>query len=384
MSTDTIHELVGGDSSLISWETWDRIKHTERFILLASVLFVLLFSYVFGRAPVVSDVLQGYHGLALTMLIWSIFALGFNLLLGQTGLLSFGHAMFFGTASYAAALFALHVYNDPLVIVLAGMLAAVALGVIAALILLRLHTVYFAIVALAIAQFLYFLAREPLVEITRGINGLDVSRTAVLGVFDLDHRYGGLLGTLVVDNLYVFVGAFFVAVVVFITRVRKSPYGLIFKAIRENETRASFIGLNVWRYKFSAFLLSAAVVGIAGGLMAVHTQFAGVERLHWSISGNIVVMTVLGGLGTIVGPVLGTFVFFYFQGIVNGFPTLGDYWLLLLALSFTAVVWVYPDGLWGMITDFTAALREPRELPARAKRRVTRRGASDGSTESDH
>ncbi|MFK5604976.1 MULTISPECIES: branched-chain amino acid ABC transporter permease [unclassified Haloferax] len=371
MSTDNIHKTVAEASSLISWDTWDRIKHTESFVLLSSVLFVLLFSYAFGRAPVVSDVFQGYHGLAITILIWSIFALGFNLLLGQTGLLSFGHAMFFGTASYAAALFAIHVYNDPLAVIVVGTLAAVALGAVAALILLRLHTVYFSIVALAIGQFLYFLAREPLVEITKGINGLEVPRSAVLGIFELEHQYGGLLGELVVNNLYLFVGVFFVAVVASITRIRKSPYGLIFKAIRENETRTAFVGLDVWRYKFAAFLLSAAIVGLAGGLMAVNTQFAGVERLYWSVSGDVVVMTVLGGLGTLAGPVIGTFVFFYFKGIVNGFPTLGNYWLLLLSLSFTTVVWVYRDGIWGMITALTGALRDPRELVAAITARVT-------------
>jgi len=370
MSIDTIRNSVTGDSTVVSWDTWNRIKHTERFVFLSSVLFVLLFSYTFGRAPVVSDVLRGYHGLAVTILIWSIFALGFNLLLGQTGLLSFGHAMFFGTSSYAAALFAIHVYNGPLVVVLVGTLAAVALGVVSALILLRLHTVYFSIVALAIAQFLYFLAREPLVEITRGINGLDVPRVPLLGLVDLEHEYGGLIGMFLVNNLYIFIGVLFVAVVALITRIRKSPYGLIFRAIRENETRTAVVGLDVWRYKFAAFLLSATIVGIAGGLMAVNTQFAGVERLYWSVSGDIVVMTVLGGLGTLAGPVIGTFVFFYFKGIVNGFPMLGDYWLLLLALSFTAVVWAYPDGIWGMLTDFTGALRDPKALLAKTKRRI--------------
>jgi branched-chain amino acid transport system permease protein len=370
MSIDTIRNSVTGDSTVVSWETWNQIKHSERFVVFSSALFVLLFSYTFGRAPVVSDILQGYHGLAMTILIWSIFALGFNLLLGQTGLLSFGHAMFFGTSSYAAALFAIHVYNEPLTVVLVGTLAAVALGVVSALILLRLHTVYFSIVALAIAQFLYFLAREPLVEITKGINGLDLPRAPLLGIVELDHEYGGLIGMLLVNNLYIFIGIFFIAVVTLITRIRKSPYGLIFKAIRENDTRTAVVGLDVWRYKFAAFIISAAIVGLAGGLMAVNTQFAGVERLYWSVSGDIVVMTVLGGLGTLAGPVIGTFVFFYFKGIVNGFPTLGNYWLLLLALSFTAIVWAYPDGIWGMVTDFTAALRDPKALLKALKRRI--------------
>jgi len=323
MSTDNVQPGVEDESSLISLDRWDRIKHTERFIFLISVGFVLTFSYLFSRAPVVSEVAQGYHGLTITILIWSIFALGFNLLLGQTGLLSFGHAMFFGTASYATALFSIHVFNEPLTIVIVGVLSAVAIGAVAALILLRLHTVYFAIVALAIGQFLYFLASSPLEGITEGINGLEVTRTPLLGVVDLDHEYAGVLGELVVNNLYLFVGVFFVAVVMFITRIRKSPYGLIFKAIRENETRASFVGLDVWRYKFSAFLLSGGISGLAGALLAVNTQFAGVERLYWSISGDVVVMAVLGGLGTIVGPIIGTFVWFYFRGSSTGSPRSG-------------------------------------------------------------
>jgi branched-chain amino acid transport system permease protein len=379
MSTDNVQPDVEDESSLISLDRWDRIKHTERFILLISVGFVLTFSYLFSRAPVISDVAQGYHGLTITILIWSIFALGFNLLLGQTGLLSFGHAMFFGTASYATALFSIHVFNEPLTIVIVGVLSAVAIGVVAALILLRLHTVYFAIVALAIGQFLYFLASNPLEGITKGINGLEVTRTPLLGVVDLEHEYGGILGELVVNNLYLFVGVFFVGVVMFITRVRKSPYGLIFKAIRENETRASFVGLDVWRYKFSAFLLSGGISGLAGALLAVNTQFAGVERLYWSISGDVVVMAVLGGLGTIVGPIIGAFVWFYFRGIVNGFPTLGDYWLLMLAVSFTAVVWAYPDGIWGMITSLTQELREPRAFAEKVKGRVTGGSSAEAS-----
>lgn len=377
MSTDNAQTDVEDKPSLISLDRWDRIKHTEWFVFLVSVTFVLFFSYLFSRAPVVSDVTRGYHGLTVTILIWSIFALGFNLLLGQTGLLSFGHAMFFGTASYATALFAIHVFNEPLLIVTVGVLSAIALGTVAAFILLRLHTVYFAIVALAIGQFLYFLANNPLEGITRGINGLELPRAPLLGIIDLDREYSGILGTLLVENLYVFVGVFFVAVVVFITRIRKSPYGLIFKAIRENETRASFVGLDVWRYKFAAFLLSAGITGLAGGLLAVNTQFAGVERLYWTISGDVVVMAVLGGLGTLAGPVIGTFVWFYFKGIVNGFPTIGNYWLLMLAVSFTAVVWAYPAGIWGMVTDLTAELREPKALVEKVRDRTT----SGSSTE---
>lgn len=357
MSAETSEEVSEGKSSLVSWEGWDRIKHTERFVLLATIGFVATFPWLFTSAPLVPDAILGYDSLVRLVLIWGIFALGFNLLLGQIGLLSFGHAMFLGGAAYASALFANNVSGDPLLAVVAGVAFALLLAVVTPFVLLRLHTVYFAIVTLAIAQMLYYVAREPLEEWTGGINGLGVDRGQLLGAVDLSEPLPGLFGTLWIDYMYMFIAVFFVGVVVFITRIRKSPYGLIFKAIRENETRVAFVGLDVWRYKFAAFVLSGFVAGIAGGLLSMETFRTGVERLHWTTSGDVVMMTVLGGLGTIVGPILGVIVFLYFEGVVNGWDRIGGYWLLMLAVAFTAVVWRYPDGLWGMLTDLGSRLR---------------------------
>lgn len=360
MSTETSEGTADDEAASSPLETWDRIKHTERFVLASAVAFVALFPWVFTSAPFVPSDLLGYDQLVRIILIWAIFALGFNHLLGQTGLLSFGHAMFFGGAAYATALFANNVVADPLLSVVVGVCFALLLAVVAAFILLRLHTVYFAIVTLAIAQMLYYVAREPFEELTGGINGLSVSRDSLFGVVELGSELPGLLGEVWGTYLYVFIALFFVAVVAFITRVRKSPYGLIFKAVRENETRATFVGLDVWRYKFAAFVISGFVAGIAGGLMPMETYFTGVERLHWTTSGDLVMMTVLGGLGTVVGPIIGVIVFLYFEGVVNGLDVVGSYWLLALAVAFTAVVWKYPDGLWGMITSVSSRFRSTR------------------------
>lgn len=357
MSTKTSEEVTDGESSLVSWESWDRIKHTEWFTLLTTIVFVSAFPWVFTSFPFVPSSILGYDSLVRIILIWGIFALGFNLLLGQIGLLSFGHAMFFGGAAYATALFANNVSADPLLAIVVGVLFALVLAVVTPFILLRLHTVYFAIVTLAIAQMLYYVAREPLEEWTGGINGLSAERGDLLGTIDLSEPLPGVLGTIWLDHMYVFIAVFFVGVVVFITRVRKSPYGLIFKAIRENETRAAFVGLDVWRYKFAGFVLSGFIVGIAGALLPMETFFTGVERLHWTTSGDLVMMTVLGGLGTIVGPIIGVIVFLYFEGVVNGWDLIGSYWLLMLAVAFTAVVWRYPDGLWGMATNVGSWVR---------------------------
>ncbi|WP_380680837.1 branched-chain amino acid ABC transporter permease [Salinigranum sp. GCM10025319] len=362
MSTDTDTEsketVADGDAQLLSWETWDRIKHTERFTLVAAIVFVTVFPTLFTNPPFIPSELTGYEALARLVLIWGIFALGFNLLLGQTGLLSFGHAMFWGVAAYGSGLVAVHFTGSPLLMILAGTVFAGIVAALTAPILLRLHTVYFSIMTLAIAQMLFFLAREPFREITGGINGVTgISVDPLLGMFELTSPLPGILDVFWYDHLHLLLSIAFVGVIVFLARVRKSPYGLLFKAIRENETRASFVGLNVWRYKFAAFLLSGLVVGFAGSLMPIEQLFTGVGKLHWETSGFIVMITVLGGLGTLVGPIVGVFIFLYFRQIVNGLPVIGSWWLLLLAFAFTAIVWRYPDGAWGMVTNATARLR---------------------------
>lgn len=358
MSTDTTESVAKEEPGLISWETWDRIKHTEWFTLVATVAFLALFPIVFTDPPFVPSNLTGYDALVRLILIWGIFALGFNLLLGQVGLLSFGHAMFWGVSAYAAALVAIHVSGSPLLMIVTGVLFAVILAVLTAPIVLRLHTVYFSIMTLAIAQMLYFLAREPLAEWTGGINGLTgVPIEPLLGVIRLAGPVPGFLSVIWSNYMYLLIAICFLGVVALVTRIRKSPYGLLFNAIRENETRASFVGLNVWRYKFAAFVLSGVIVGLAGSLMPLEQQFTGVGKLYWETSGYIVMIAVLGGLGTIVGPIIGVVIFLYFRQVVNGLPVIGSWWLLLMAVAFTAIVWRYPDGAWGMITDATARLR---------------------------
>lgn len=358
MSTDTTESVADGESEWLSWDRWDRIKHTEWFTLAATLVFLVLFPILFTDPPLVPSELTGYEALVRLVLIWGIFALGFNLLLGQVGLLSFGHAMFWGVAAYASGLLAVHFTGSPLLMILVGTLSSAVLAVLVAPVVLRLHTVYFSIMTLAIAQMLYFLAREPLAEWTGGINGLTgIGVEPILGVIRLSEELPGFLDFFWSSYMYVLIAVCFFGVVALVTRIRKSPYGLLFKAIRENETRASFVGLDVWRYKFAAILLSGVIVGFAGSLMPLEQQFTGVGKLYWETSGYIVMIVVLGGLGTIAGPVVGVGIFLYFRQVVNGLPVIGSWWLLLLAIAFTAIVWQYPDGAWGMITNVTKRLR---------------------------
>ncbi|GAB7018764.1 branched-chain amino acid ABC transporter permease [Halostagnicola bangensis] len=341
----------------LSWEYWDEIKGTESFVFVAATVFVLLWSWLFARAPITSAV-GGYQSLAVTVLIWGIFAIGFDLLLGQTGLLSFGHAVFWGGGAYAAGLFSYYVTGDPLLVVIAGIVFALVLAAVVGYIALRRHAVYFAILTLAIGQFVYFLAVSPLQEITGGYNGfIYVQVEPVAGFINLNQPLPGVLGTLWYDHLYLFVAVFFVFAVVLATRIVKSPYGLVFRSLRENEQRAAFIGINVWRYKFMAFILSAVFAGVAGSLYTIHTVFVSVESLYWLISGEVVIMTVLGGLGSVFGPILGAILYVYVRGVVDGFPIVGPYWFLILTTLFTVVVWAFPQGLWGIVGKIGQSLR---------------------------
>jgi branched-chain amino acid transport system permease protein len=358
MSFEPLRSLVGGEEPLLSWQRWDSIRRSELFVLVASAVFVLVFPWLFVRSPVISGYVGGYQSLVKSIIIWSIFAVGFNLLLGYTGLLSFGHAIFWGGAGYMAGWVALYSYGHPVLMIVGGAIFAVVLAALAAPILLRLNTVYFAIVSLAMGQSLFWLSREPLNAVTGGENGLPrLTVEPLFGETLTRDPLPGILGTLMGSYMYLLIAIGFVLVIVFVHRVLKSPYGLIFRAIRENETRSSFVGLDVWRYKFAAFLMSAGVSGLAGGLLTVDKAFVGVRRLWWSASGDVVVMTVIGGLGTLFGPVIGAIIYLWFNGIVDGFAVIGQFWLLILAFVFTTIVWRYPDGVFGVLTRLGRAIR---------------------------
>ena len=340
--------LVNGDEPVLSWERWDRLKKSELFVFFAAGVFAILFPWLFIRAPVTSDVLTGYDSLAKSIIIWAIFAVGFNLLLGETGLLSFGHAAFWGVAGYGAGWVAIYSYGHPLLMIVVGLILATVFAVSVAPILLRLHTVYFAIVSLALAQTLFWLAREPFNEWTGGENGLrGTSVEPLFGDVSVAEPLPSVLGTLMGSWMYLIIAVSFVLTIVAVYRIKNSPYGLIFQAIRENETRSAYIGMDVWRYKFASFVMSASISGLAGALMTVDKSFVGVRRLWWTASGDVVVMTVIGGIRTLFGPVAGAIVYNWFGGVVDGYPHIGEFWMFILAVVFTSIVWAYPGGIWG-------------------------------------
>jgi branched-chain amino acid transport system permease protein len=348
--TETPTQIELEESSGLA-ERWDRLRGRESFSIGAAIVFVVVFPLVFTNLPAYN----GYLTLVELIYIWAIFAIGFDLLLGYTGLLSFGHAVFWGGSAYAAGIFSANFYGEPILMVLVATIVAVVLALFIGFLSLRRGGIYFAILTLAFGQMMYYLALGPLGSITSGEDGFtSVSVEPLFGMFDLETAFIGVFEILFHDFAYVFYAVFFVLAVTVAVRIVRSPYGAIFEAISENEQRVEFLGLNVWRYKLAAFTLSGVFAGVAGGLHTIHAEYVAIDSLYWITSGDIVIMTVLGGVGSIFGPVTGVIAFLYVENIVSGEIA---YWLLVLGLLFVVVVWLFPQGIWGFIRDIRSVLR---------------------------
>ncbi|NKN34989.1 branched-chain amino acid ABC transporter permease [Agrobacterium sp. a22-2] len=229
------------------------------------------------------------------LLCFALFACAFNLLLGYTGLLSFGHATFFGGAAYFTAHAAKEWGLTPELAILVGVLGAAVLGLIMGFFAIRRQGIYFAMITLALSQMFFFFCLQA--EFTKGEDGLQgVPRGHLFGLIDLSGP----------TNMYYFVLAVFVIGLLIIWRFVNSPFGMILKSIRENEQRAISLGYSVQYYKLGAFVMSAALTGLAGGLKALVFQFATLTDVTWQMSGEVILMTLLGGIGTLIGPIFGS------------------------------------------------------------------------------
>jgi branched-chain amino acid transport system permease protein len=247
-------------------------------------------------------------------LCFAIFACAFNLLLGFTGLLSFGHAAFFGAASYATGWLMRSAGLTPELAVLAGVIVAAALGFVVGLIAIRRQGIYFAMITLAMAQMVYFVFLQA--PFTGGEDGLQgVPRGKLFGLLPLTSDL----------VMYFVVLAVFVAVFLLIIRIVHSPYGQVLKAIRENEPRAISLGYDVDRYKLLAFVLSTALAGLAGAMKVLVVSSANLPDAEWGTSGEVILMSLLGGLGTFAGPVVGAFLIrglqFFLADVVGSWVT---------------------------------------------------------------
>jgi branched-chain amino acid transport system permease protein len=246
-----------------------------------------------------------YPVFVMKLLCFALFACAFNLLLGYSGLLSFGHAAFFGGAAYVTGYLVKNAGLTPELGVLAGTIFASALGFVFGSLAIRRQGIYFAMITLALAQIIYFVAIKA--PFTGGEDGLqDIPRGKLLGLLDLDHAYH-LWGKTLELNLYYFVFALFCLGFWLVHRTIHSPFGQVLKAIRENEPRAVSLGYKVERFKLIAFVISASLAGMAGAAKALVFQLASLTDVNWHTSGEVVLMTLLGGLGTVLGPLAGAF-----------------------------------------------------------------------------
>ncbi|MFT3821879.1 MAG: branched-chain amino acid ABC transporter permease [Rubrivivax sp.] len=267
-------------------------------------------------------------------LCYAIFACAFNLLLGFTGLLSFGHAAYLGAAAYATGWLVKSAGWSPELGVLGGTLFAGAIGLLVGLIAIRRQGIYFAMITLAMAQMVYFVWLQA--PFTGGEDGLQgVPRGRLFGLLDLSSDL----------VLYFVVLAVFVAVFLFIVRVVHSPYGQVLKAIRENEARAVSLGYDVDRYKLLAFVLSTALAGLAGSMKTVVLGFATLSDAHWSLSGEVVLMTLLGGMGTFAGPVIGAFTIIGLQNFLA--DRVGSWVTVIIGAIFVVCVVAFRRGFVG-------------------------------------
>ena len=291
------------------------------------IAFVLMVAF-FLLGPLVL-----YPIFLMKVMCFALFAAAFNLLIGYVGLLSFGHAMFLGTAGYVCAHAAKVWGFPPELAILAGALAAGLLGVIAGLLAIRRQGIYFAMITLALAQMIFFFYLQ--MPFTHGEDGIQaVPRGKLLGFIDLANVWA----------MYGMVLVVFLAGFLLIYRTVHSPFGQVLKAIRENEARATSLGYDVDRYKLAAFVLSAALSGVAGAMNALVFQLAALNSVHWSMSGEVVLMTLLGGLGTIFGPVAGALVVIAME---NYLAQLGAWVTVTEGVIFVICVLTFRRGIVG-------------------------------------
>ncbi|MBU3577199.1 branched-chain amino acid ABC transporter permease [Polynucleobacter sp. UK-Kesae-W10] len=304
------------------------IQLIARHRVLASALFLAIFPFV-----------MPYEALAINILIFGLFAMGFNLLFGYMGLLSFGHAAFLGIGGYLTGIGIVH-YGMPWgTAILVGVVGAAIGGLIMGFLAIRTRGIYFSMVTLALGQIVYYIFYKA-ESFTGGENGLRGVRVDSFNIFGIPIDF---LNPLV---KYYIILVFVVAAIWLISRILNSPLGAVMEAIRENEKRAAACGFDVAKTKLLVFVLSAAICGLAGSLRALHLSIVPIDSLHYLQSGQAVMMSILGGMGTFFGPFVGAAVMLYLEDVVTTFT---KHWMAVVGLVFMFFVLFFPKGIWGTI-----------------------------------
>lgn len=293
---------------------------------------VLLFLLVF-------PLLMPYHALAINILLFGLFAVGFNLLFGYTGLLSFGHAAFLGTGGYLTGIAMVHGGWPWGLALLLGVASAALAGLVIGFLAIRTRGIYFSMVTLALGQIVYyaFYKAERWTGGENGLRGIQVPEIHlgpwVLDFIDPVTKYYVIL---------VFVGI----ALWFVSRILASPFGAVIEAVRENDRRAAACGYDVARTKLLVFVLSAAICGLAGSLRALHLSIVPIDSLHYLQSGQAVMMCLLGGMGSFFGPFVGAAVFLTLEDVVTVFT---KHWMAIVGAVFMVFVLFFPSGIWGTL-----------------------------------
>ena len=294
--------------------------------VLATLLLLLVFPLVIP-----------YEALAINILIFGLYAVGFNLLFGYTGMLSFGHAAFLGVGSYLCGIAIVHGAWPWWAAIAAGVVASSLVGLVIGYLAIRTRGIYFSMVTLALAQIVYygFYKAERWTGGENGLRGITIDKINVLGI---------TLDFVNPTTKYYVILMFVMAALWLVSRVLNSPFGAVMEAIRENEPRAAACGYDVARAKLLVFVLSAALCGLAGALRALHLSIVPIDSLHYIQSGQAVMMCLLGGMGTFLGPFVGAAAFLYLEDVTTTYTT---HWMAVVGGVFMVFVLFFPRGLWG-------------------------------------
>ena len=323
--------------------------------LRGGVRFALFTALGLALFPFLFHAVAGYAGLATQILIVSIASIGFNLLLGYTGLLSYGSAMFYGGGGYVAAILLIRTMPDHpnlWLAVLGAVLVTTVLALLVGALAVRLYGIYFALLTLAFAQMVFFVV-EQAKDFTSGDDGLQSFPTALLpiGPWNIDLGTSlpafqlGPFGNLSDIKLwYVFTALVLFGVLLLVRALTRSQFGEVLTAIRENEERSSLVGFNAAAYRLAAFAISGALTGLSGALRALYDGTVAVESLGIERSGSFVIYTIVGGVQTLLGPVVGTAVIMYLESVLSA--RIG-FWRLIEGLIFVAVIIFLPAGIIG-------------------------------------
>ena len=318
---------------------------STRFMTITRITYLALLALL-----LVAPMIGLYPVFVMKLLCFALFACAFNLLLGFTGLLSFGHAAFFGSAAYITGWFIKSQHWTPELGILAGTAGAGLIGLLVGMVAIRRQGIYFAMITLAMAQMIFFICLQA--PFTSGEDGLQgVPRGNLFGLFSLKSDLA----------LYYFVAAVFVLCFLFISRIVHSPFGQVLKMIRENEPRAISLGYQVDRYKLLAFVLSSALAGLAGSLKTLVMGFATLSDVHWSMSGEVILMTLLGGVGTFFGPVFGAGIVVSLQDLLA--DKVGSWVNVIIGVIFVVCVMAFRKGVVGELQAYCERRRAAARSP---------------------